>query len=101
VGFDEVLDRVYILTEEYVKTMKTANPEDLGLDRRSAHKLFVSPYCIAVREGGDKTLQYYGGFEYVNKNCRKPLGGYVFYLADDDRVFGHISEIFDFSDILD
>ena len=37
-----------------------------------------------------RTLDYYGGFEYVHKYYRREVGDYVFYLAEDDRVRGHI-----------
>jgi hypothetical protein len=40
-------------------------------------------------------MQYYGGFEYVYKEYRHEMGDYVFYLAEDDRVGGHIDSYYE------
>jgi hypothetical protein len=63
----------------------------LGLDPRCG-KLFVSPDCIGVYKGNDRTLQYYGGFEYVDIDYRYEFGDYVFYSSHDNRVQGHLDQ---------
>jgi hypothetical protein len=64
---------------------------DLGLDIRCG-RLFVNEDGIAVGKDQDRSLQYYGGFEYVDKDYRYELGGYVFYTVDDERVREHVAE---------
>ena len=58
----------------------------LGLDPRAAARMWVNNDCVAVRAGSDRSLQYYGGFEYVDSDYRKDFGEFVFYLAEDSRV---------------
>jgi len=77
---DRVLD---MLNEEYEETNQI---ERFGLDPRSAYILFVSEEGIVVHANQDRLLQYYGGFEYVDKEYRLTLGDWVFYSADSDRV---------------
>lgn len=76
--------------EEAITDSTPVKPDELGLDPRVAHILWVCDEGIFVRESSDRSLQYYGGFEYVDKDCRHDYGTYVFYSADDDRVWGHI-----------
>ena len=61
----------------------------IGLDPRSALSLWVGSDFIAVAARDDRTLQYYGGFEYVDKECRVECGEYVFYSIEDERVADH------------
>lgn len=94
----ELIETIELSVERHInKHMEQISParDNIGLDPRSAYTLYVSGEAIAVRNTDDRTLQYYGGFEYVDKEYRKELGDYVFYLADDDRVAGHISRYFD------
>jgi hypothetical protein len=69
--------------------------EECGLDRRAAwQELWVSESFICCTEADDRGLQYYGGFEYVDKAYRKEVGSFVFYFKgeeDDGRVADHIS----------
>jgi hypothetical protein len=59
----------------------------VGLDPRAAYRLWVTIDAIIVKRSEDRTMQYYGGFEYVDKSHRQEIGDYVFYLSDgDDRV---------------
>ena len=86
--FEKIDDLVKVFLEEEA-TKVTA--EEIGLDRRAAHRLFVTHNAIIVHKKHDASLQYYGGFEYVDKECRKEVGDYVFYTDDDDRVRRHLS----------
>ena len=81
----KLIDEVTELTDNYIGTMTKVPAEKLGLDNRSG-SLFVSPDCIAVYKGNDRSLQYYGGFEYVDKEFRHEMGDYVFYGSEDNRV---------------
>ena len=93
-----LISEVDALVEEYMDKMEYTRPERLGLDARCP-RLWVSRECIAVDAGGnDRTLQYYGGFEYVDKEYRTQLGSYVFYSADDDRVQEHLEQFFEEED---
>jgi len=86
---DNIDDRV----TSFVSTFNEFLPEDLGLDRRAGYRFYVdSGYaCIAIQKRDDKTLQYYGGFEYVDKEFRREVGNWVFYFDEDSRVSRAIS----------
>ena len=79
--------------EIYTATAKVLRPEDLGLDTRCADKIYVQDQCIIVHTNDDRDLQYYGGFEYVEKEYRLALGNYVFYSSDSCRVQQHLKNI--------
>ena len=85
----ELIDNVTELTDTFVGDMVKVNSKQLGLDNRCG-SLFVTPDCIAVYKGNDRTLQYYGGFEYVDRDYRYEFGEFVFYSAEDNRVRDHL-----------
>jgi hypothetical protein len=77
------------ITNFVSKEMTKVNAEDIGIDARCG-SLFIDHDTIAVRKCNDGTLQYYGGFEYVDKEYRREVGDWVFYFSEDSRVWGHI-----------
>jgi hypothetical protein len=76
------------------ETMEPCKASELGLDSRAGYALFVNEDCIAV-EGDGHALDYYGGFEYVDKEYVRVVGDWKFYFADDDRVRDHIETYFE------
>lgn len=88
---DELNDVVQRTVRE---TMEPCKASELGLDYRAGGSLFVSEDCIAV-EGGSSALDYYGGFEYVDKDYVQVVGDWKFYFADDSRVRDHIETYFE------
>jgi hypothetical protein len=64
---------------------------DLGLDPRALHRGWVTAGAIVLHKIHDRSLQYYGGFEYVDSNAREEVGSYVIYWRhEDERVDGAI-----------
>jgi hypothetical protein len=88
---DDVNDQL----RRIVNAMEYVPADALGLDRRAGYRLFVNDDCIVTDKDGDRTLQYYGGFEYVDKDYRIEMGDYVIYLGDDERVRGCIDSYYD------
>jgi len=74
--------------EDFVCISDGATLKYMFGDRRAADQVWVSSVsqCIVVRERDDRTLQYYGGFEYVDKQYRKEIGSYVIYFGMHERV---------------
>lgn len=66
--------------------MTKTKAENLGLDNRAGYTLYVNDECIAVSKVNDRSLQYYGGFEYIDEAYRVELGEWVFYMTESDRV---------------
>jgi len=87
----DALDKVSEIAADLMCDMEQIKPEACGLEPRAGYRLYINDECIGIDKDNDRMLQYYGGFEYVDKEYRKELGDYVFYLAEDDRVSGHIS----------
>lgn len=91
----DLLDSVEEKTRRFVNdNMDLVPASDLGLDLRCG-RLFVNEDGIAVSKDSDRALQYYGGFEYVDKDYRNELGGFVFYTVDDDRVREHVEQYYE------
>ena len=79
-----------LIDEEF----REVTPKEVGLDSRAGYRLFINEDYIAVGRGNRRTLDYYGGFEYVDEEHVTVLGDMVFYSADDERVQGHLDEFF-------
>ena len=91
----DLIDDVESKTRRFVNdNMDLVPAGDLGLDPRCG-RLFVSDEGIAVSKDSDRGLQYYGGFEYVDKDYRFELGDFVFYSVDDNRVREHVETFFE------
>lgn len=89
----EMMDKVADAVQEFVDTLQEVVPQDIGLDRRAGYRFYVNDEILAVTKDDDRVLQYYGGFEYVDKHCRTEIAGWVFYSAEDDRVADHLSRL--------
>ena len=88
---NEINGKVEELIDEEFRLVK---PEDIGLESRAGYNLFINEDYIAVSKSNRRSLDYYGGFEYVDEEHVTVLGDYVFYSADDERVQGHLDEFF-------
>ena len=87
---EEIGDRM----EEIIGGLDLVNADKIGLDRRAGFVL-VSREGIVVPERHVRTLEYYGGFEYVDRDCVHKLGNYTFYSRDDERVHEAIETYMD------
>ena len=85
----DMIESVNETVNAFIRTMTEVKADELGLDSRCGH-LRVSYDSIAVPKHNDNTLQYYGGFEYVDKDHRTEVGDWVFYFDGDDRVSEHL-----------
>jgi hypothetical protein len=85
-SIDDMLHSVDRMVRRTVMSeMQEVTARDLGLDIRAGFSLFVSKDYIAV-EGDGSSLDYYGGFEYVDEGSVTKTGGFKFYHVSDDRV---------------
>jgi hypothetical protein len=88
---NEINGKVEELIDEEFRLVK---PEDVGLDSRAGYNLFINEDFIAVSKSNRRSLDYYGGFEYVDEEHVTVMGDYVFYSADDERVQDHLDQFF-------
>jgi hypothetical protein len=95
--YDNLLDLVedaWGAIESFItKKLEAYEAEAYGLDDRAAYGKILTDkdrQFMVVSKRDDRVLQYYGGFEYVEKEYRHELGDYVIYMADDSRVEDHL-----------
>ena len=81
-----VLDGITEAGGEYVSA------DACGLDYR-AGKLYVTPDAIIAANSA--TLDYYGGFEYVDSEYVTTIGKYKIYSAESSRVMEAIETFFE------
>lgn len=63
-------------------------PEAFGLDKRSFGEAITDSFdYIIIKKSDDRSLKYYGGFEYVNDSDRQEYGNYVIYSSAATRVY--------------
>lgn len=82
---NEMMETINQTIEEMIEGMEKIAAGDFGLDSRCGY-IYINEEAIAVKLSADRTLQYYGGFEYVEEENRIAVGDYVFYSADSGRV---------------
>ena len=91
----DIIDDANDAMRKLLNDMDYVQADDVGLDRRAAYRLWVNTDCIIVNKNDDRTLQYYGGFEYVDKEYRHEMGDYVIYMRDDERIDEHITTFYE------
>lgn len=69
---------------ELTDTMTRVSAEQCGLDPR-AGRFYISDDAIIV-DTSARSLEYYGGFEYVDDYSKTVIGQFTIYTSDDDRV---------------
>lgn len=72
------------LIESKVKEGKKLRAVELGLDGRCGW-IWLFEDCVATK-AGESRIEYYGGFEYIDRYYVTTLGRYTFYAAEADRV---------------
>ena len=85
----DMIDAVNEVVERNIRTKFTQVPaSDLGLDNRCGRLLVdIVDEVIAVPNHNIRTLDYYGGFEYINEGeGRVTVGDYTFFTSDNERV---------------
>jgi hypothetical protein len=90
--FDSTLDMIDAVNEVVERNIRSkfnqVPASDLGLDIRCG-RLYVDivDEVIAVPNHNIRTLDYYGGFEYIKEGeGRVTVGDYTFFTSDNDRV---------------
>lgn len=84
-SLDQMLSEAADLAETFLKGKLKVNAMEVGLDFR-AGTLYVGGDFIATHDWNRYNLDYFGGFEYVEKDLINVVGDYVFYSSQSDRV---------------
>lgn len=92
---DYLFDQVNYIVENMLENdFQEVRPSSIGLDGRSARRLWVNQDWIVVSKHELGSLTYYGGFEYVESEFVTSMGSFVFFSVEDSRVARHISYLF-------
>lgn len=85
--FCDFEDKITDLVNQFIRDLSRVNAREVGLNERCG-EVYVGDSFIAVKSYNDNRLQYYGGFEYIDKEQRKQYGDLVIYMveSDEDRV---------------
>jgi hypothetical protein len=81
----ELEQQITKLLENYMEEAGAVyiSAEDLGLDYRCGRvHISVDENWIAV-EGSTKSIDYYGGFEYIDECNKKTIGEFTFYEGEE------------------
>lgn len=82
--YDVVYDAEQAMAQFLQQNAELVCASKLGLDYR-AGQVWVTEDAV-VKQGHAGSLDYYGGFEYVDREYVTQVGDYKVYFADDDRV---------------
>ena len=86
-SMSQIINTIDELLEEYIDSQcAEVVASQLGLDSRAGYVLYVSHEGVLVLKTRAGALDYYGGFEYVDKDARTEIGEYIFYSCKDKRV---------------
>ena len=83
----ELEEQVRWMVEQYIEDASAVrvSADAVGLDIRAGF-VFVSTEEEWIATSNTRSLEYYGGFEYVDQKDRTILGKYTFYDDGSDRV---------------
>jgi hypothetical protein len=90
--FDSTLDMIDAVNEVVERNIRNnfeqVPASDIGLDIRCGRVMIdVNDQVIAVPNHNIRSIDYYGGFEYVKEGeGRVTVGDYTFFTADNDRI---------------
>jgi hypothetical protein len=81
---DIIYDAEQAITD-YLANLTEVSGKDLALDPRALHQGWADNESIIVSLSSDRSLQYYGGFGYVDTEARTVIGDYVIYTCGNDE----------------
>lgn len=89
-NFSTIQDTLLRLQDKIESTCRRVPAHELGLDSRCG-TVYVGEDFIATPHPG--TLDYYGGFEYIDSDYTQSLGDWKLYLNGDDQVADALSHL--------
>ena len=83
----DMIEEIQSQIDSHVEGLRKVSAKELGLDYR-CRTAWVSDEldCIIVEKRDVSAINYFGGFEYVDKESVCELGDYTIYKNTDNRV---------------
>jgi len=86
-NMETILDDMQYEFAQKIHDLPYVSADKLGLDPRAGYKIGVGEDFLVVDNHYLGSLNYYGGFEYVDSTARYTVLGYTVFLANYcDRV---------------
>jgi hypothetical protein len=81
----DMIDAINEVVERNIRAnFEQTNADRLGLDIRAGYRIYINKDFVVTADRGP--LDYYGGFEYIDKEAVTTIGDYTFYSGDSSRV---------------
>lgn len=88
---NEIIDSLQDLEYGILEQTEKVSAKDLGLDPRCGiFHVDKDGEFVMVDKHNRRTVDYYGGLEYVDNENILALNEYVLYMVDDERIAGMI-----------
>lgn len=85
-SIQELFEEFEIQLDEAIMKLPKVSAEQVGLDKRCGKlRIDVDYSAVIVHESYQRTLNYYGGFEYIDSEYVTKVGEYIIY-REHDRV---------------
>ena len=83
----ELQEQINCMVDQYFEdaSAQRVSAEAVGLDVRAGY-LFISTEEGWIASRNTRSLEYYGGFEYIGEEYRVTVGEITFYSSDHSRV---------------
>jgi hypothetical protein len=93
---DDLRDNINEAVDNFISELKSIEQdqrthEGMGLDPRALYNGWYNDDCLVILARNRRTLDYYGGFEYIEEEHVSCFGDYVIYSGEHSRV----SEVLD------
>jgi hypothetical protein len=83
------IDNAFEAIEAAVADLPRVSAAKIGLDPRAGYVYVdLEDEAIVAESHNIRSLDYYGGFEYVDEDAVSTIGNYKIYSADSERVAG-------------
>ena len=83
----ELQEQIECMVDQYFEDSgaQRVSAEAVGLDHRAGY-VFISTEEGWIATRNTRSLDYYGGFEYIDQNYKTVAGEITFYSSDHSRV---------------
>ena len=83
----ELQEQIECMVDQYFEDSgaQRVSAEAVGLDHRAGY-VFISTEEGWIASRNTRSLEYYGGFEYIGEEYRVVVGEITFYSSDHSRV---------------
>jgi hypothetical protein len=85
----EIREKLEALADDIMAGCRKVSAKELGLDGRAGSAYILGDAddgAVIVDGGSARLMDYYGGFEYVSRDCVIKVGELTIYTSEDERV---------------